>query len=108
MREAFRISIITAGVMIAMVAVSLVLIGVPRLLSDDPCLRDWDVDCTTAGTTLTALDFSGTLLATVATRMVPIVLVIVIASEAVNYRSAARKRDRRRRSARGVGEEPGA
>ncbi|MEM8706254.1 MAG: hypothetical protein AAGE98_07345 [Actinomycetota bacterium] len=106
MREAFRFSILTVLSLLGVLAVGLTLIGVPRLLSDDPCLRETGVDCTSAGGALQALDVGGVVLVALATRMLPIVLVIAVATEAVNYRSASRRRDRRRRSAGGVGEQP--
>ena len=92
MREGFKVSIITFVVMAAMIAVGFGLIGVPRLLSDDPCLRDWDIECTSAGVGLEIIDLIGTLLVVVATRVIPIVLVIVVAAEAVTFRKTAKLR----------------
>ncbi|MEO0494801.1 MAG: hypothetical protein AAF081_15440 [Actinomycetota bacterium] len=106
MRDAFRFSSITLAALVGSIVLSLVLVGVPRLIDDDPCLREADVDCTSAGGVLQALDVAGVLIGAIATRMVAIVLVIVVATEAVNYRSVSRRRDRRRRSTGRVDEEP--
>lgn len=92
MREGFKISIITFLLMATMIAVGFGLIGVPRLLSDDPCLRDWDIECTSAGVALEILDLIGTFLVVIATRVIPIVLVIVVAAEVVTFRKTARLR----------------
>lgn len=92
MREGFKISTITFLLMATMIAVGFGLIGVPRLLSDDPCLRDWDIECTSAGVGLEILDLIGTFLVVIATRVIPIVLVIVVAAEAVTFRKTARLR----------------
>ena len=96
MREAFKISIITFLAMAATIAVGLGLIGAPRLLSDDPCLRDPDLACTSAGTVLEFIDLVGAFLVLIATRMMSIVLVIVVAAEAVNFGSSAKRRGVRR------------
>ena len=108
MRDAFRFSLVTLATMLGLIAVSLVLIGVPRVLSDDPCLRDWDIDCTSAGGVLQAMDIVGLFAAAFATRLIPVVLVIVVAIEARNHRTETRRRRRRERSARRVDEQPGA
>lgn len=105
MREAFRFSIRIALVLVVTGAIALTLIGVPRLLSDDECLRTSEVDCTTAGGFLQTLDVLGVLSGLLAVRVLPIILAIAIANEAVQYGSDRRRRARR--SARRVGEEPG-
>ncbi len=107
MREAFRFSIQTGLVLLATGLVSLALVGIPRLLSDDECLRTSDVDCTTAGGFLQTLDVIGVLAGLLAVRVMPIVLAIAVAGEAVQYGSDRRRRARARRSARGAGEQPG-
>ena len=107
MREAFRFSMWTAIALVGTGLLALVLVGVPRLLSDDPCLRDWVVECTDAGAVLQGLDIAGVFTGVLAVRVIPIVLAIGVASEAVQYGADRRRRQRAKRSARRVGEEPG-
>ena len=49
---------------------------------------------TSAGVGLEIIDLIGTFLVVVATRVIPIVLVIVVAAEAVHFRSTAKLRRR--------------
>jgi hypothetical protein len=98
MREAFRLSIWALLLLIGTGLLALALVGIPRLLSDDPCLRDAGVDCTTAGATLQALDIAGTLAGLVAVRALPIIAVIAIVSEATQYGSDRRRRRRTQRA----------
>ena len=84
------------------------LIGVPRALSDDACLRDADIDCTTASSFLQGLDVAGSLAGLLATRVLVVILAIAVASEATQYGSDRRRKRRAAKaaSARRVGEEP--
>ena len=111
MREAFRFSTWLFATLIGTGLLAALLIGIPRLVSDDPCLRESGVDCTTAGSVLQGVDIAGVLAGLVAFRVLPILLVIAIAAEASQYRSGRRRRRPRRKPAaepspRRVGEQP--
>ena len=107
-REAFRLSIWTMATLLGVGLLAALLIGVPRALSDDACLRDADIDCTTASSFLQGLDVAGSLAGLLATRVLVVILAIAVASEATQYGSDRRRKRRATKaaSARRVGEEP--
>lgn|GEM_PF-3310822 len=54
-----KVVLLSAAISFGITAVSL---GLPKLLSSDPCLRDWDIECTYAPGIVRALDVGGLVL----------------------------------------------
>ena len=107
MRDAFRFSLQTSAALVGLGLLTFALAGAARMTSDDPCLRDTAVECTTAGGFTQTLDLGGALTGVLAVRVLPVILAIAVAGEAVQYGSDRRRRARARRSVRRVREEPG-
>ena len=107
MRDAFRFSLQTSGALVGLGLLAFALAGAARMTSDDLCLRDTDVECTTAGGFTQTLDLGGALTGVLAVRVLPVILAIAVAGEAGQYGSDRRRRARARRSVRRVREEPG-
>ena len=83
MRDAFRFPSRPAVPWLALGSLRSPLPG--RRHADDPCLRDTDVECTTAGGFTQTLDLGGALTGVLAVRVLPVILAIAVAGEAVQW-----------------------
>lgn len=88
-RKTFRFTARVCVVAVFLLAISL---SVPRLLSSDPCLRDWDIACTYAPEYVQLFDKVGTVIALAAFTVLCIAFPSLLALTAWLYMAKSKGR----------------